>query len=100
MRKNNKEKLLFYVLIGLAVIGALRLIFQNPGRALIPILVFGGIFLLYKYPPHKWRMLWFQAQSKYFGSTRGVRGGRRMKRAKFRVIPGTKKDGDEPPKYH
>ena len=100
MRRYNKDKLIFYILIGLAIIGALSIIFRNPGRALIPILVFGGIYVLYKYPPHKWRMLWFQAKSKYLGSSRGVRGGRRTKRAKFRVIPGTKKDGGEPPKYH
>lgn len=104
MRRGQRQLILFYVFIGLAALGILQSIAVNPMGILLPAIVIGVIFLLYKYPPSGWR---------------GSPGGKRMyktsdgrtqdkrstqsKRAKFRVIPGTKRDDDDHdniPKYH
>lgn len=60
-------------------------------RLVIPILVFGAIFLLYKFPPSRWKK-----PSIHRGSAKG-----KTKNAKFRVINGSKdSDKDDFPKYH
>lgn len=60
-------------------------------RLVIPILVLGAIFLLYKFPPSRWKKT-----SMPRGSAKG-----KTKNAKFRVINGTKdSDKDDFPKYH
>lgn len=57
----------------------------------IPILVLGIIFLLYKFPPSRWKM----------SSTGRGPAKRKRKNAKFRVINGSKdSDSDDLPKYH
>jgi len=93
MRGNRNQKILFYVIIGLIVIGALSMVARNPGGAIIPVVVLGGVFLLYKYPPHTWKSLFRDVTSRRAGM-------HKSKRAKFKVIPGTKRSDDEPPKYH
>lgn len=99
MRRITKQKIVLYVIIGLIAIGLLSRIARNPSAAIIPILVFGGVFLLYKYPPHRWRTMFEQAR--YGGNDRNPRHKGRTKKAKFRVIPGTKRDDeDDLPKYH
>ncbi|OCT12409.1 hypothetical protein A8709_31780 [Paenibacillus pectinilyticus] len=73
------------ILIAIGLIVSLRALF-------IPILVLGTIFLLYKYPPSRWKK-----PSNGRGSVRG----KTTKNAKFRVINGTKDaDKDDFPKYH
>ncbi|CAN7603446.1 hypothetical protein LJR153_004502 [Paenibacillus sp. LjRoot153] len=58
---------------------------------LIPIFVLGVIFLLYKFPPSRWKKP---------SIPRGAEKGK-TKNAKFRVINGTKdSDKDDFPKYH
>lgn len=69
--------------IVLGIIGVVSVIVANPSAYIIPIIVFGVIFYLYKFPP----------------GGRGPRGPRRRRRIKLRVIQGHKKD-DEPPRYH
>lgn len=98
MRRFDRQKLPLYVILALMIIGLLSMMLRNIGNFLIPVLVFGTIFLLYKFPPNQWNRMFHQARSRF--SATGTRGGRRTKRAKFRVIPGSKKEDDDIPKYH
>lgn len=88
-----------YIIYGLAVIGFLRRFFDNPGPFLIPLFVFGAIFLLYKYPPNvlKRSLRRRTPPPRYSGSK-----APKTVKAKFRVIRGAKDDsGDQsPPRYH
>lgn len=88
----NRNSTVAYVIFGLIAIGILASILSNPGTFMIPILVFGVIFFLYKFPPNRWR------QPKRPSSSRFQKGKRRN--ATFRVIQGSKDGSDEPPKYH
>jgi len=99
MRGPRKQNLLFYVVFGFIAIGILSMIAKNPGGAIIPVVVLGGVFLLYKYPPQRWTFL-KRGGSPMRGFSDGPGGKRKTKRAKFRVIPGTKPDDDDKPKYH
>jgi hypothetical protein len=89
----NRQTTFAYIIFGLIGIGILSALFSNPAGMLIPVLVFGVIFYLYKYPPKSWRG---------FGrsSTRFTKPPKR-KNATFRVINGNRRDdSEEPPKYH
>ncbi len=83
-RKFSPIEIAIAILIAIGLLVSLRTLF-------IPILVLGIIFLLYKFPPSRWRK----------NSTgRGPAKGKR-KNAKFRVINGSKdSDSDDLPKYH
>ncbi|CAG7612666.1 hypothetical protein PAESOLCIP111_01559 [Paenibacillus solanacearum] len=87
----NRDRTIAYIIFGLIAIGLLSSIFSNPGAYIIPILVFGIIFWLYKYPPNRWRY-------NRMAAPRSGKGKRRN--ATFRVIPGSKNDPDDTPKYH
>ncbi|TLS52979.1 hypothetical protein FE782_06300 [Paenibacillus antri] len=103
MRGPRKQNLLFYVIVGLIAIGILSMIVRNPSGAIIPVVVLGGVFLLYKYPPQRWKFLRNDRRDgsgMWGASDGGVRKGRTTKRAKFRVIQGNKPDDDDKPKYH
>lgn len=80
-----------YIILGLALIGVASKALQ----LIIPIFVFGIIFLLYKYPPSRWRKPTFTTRSS--GSKTKEK---RTRNASFRVIDGNKGSTDEPPKYH
>jgi hypothetical protein len=76
--------------IAIGVLIAIGLLVNLPSF-FIPILVLGLIFLLYKFPPSRWKKPSF---------SRGPSKPKR-KNAKFRVINGTKEsDSDDFPKYH
>lgn len=51
----NKQAIIFWTFIALAAIGILTWL-GNGGlsRIIIPLVVFGVVFLLYKYPPRRW----------------------------------------------
>lgn len=91
MRYRNNT--IAYILFGLLAIGILASVFTNPGAIILPVLVFGTIFFLYKYPPNTWKRT-----KRSTPSSRFQRG--KAKKANFRVIPGSKDSNDEPPKYH
>ncbi|WP_438448788.1 hypothetical protein [Gorillibacterium sp. sgz5001074] len=87
-----------YIVFGLLAIGILSAFVTHPAPFIIPILVFGTIFLLYKFPPARWRRR---------GRTTVKRGAdtrhrdRERRKANFRVIYGNKPDSeDDPPRYH
>ncbi|MDD9267498.1 hypothetical protein ACFPES_10735 [Paenibacillus sp. GCM10023248] len=76
--------------IAIGVLIAIGLLVNLP-TLFIPILVLGIIFLLYKFPPNRWKTISFG------------RGPSKVKRknAKFRVINGSKdSDSDDYPRYH
>lgn len=73
-----------YVIIILIAIGVLSRLGTNPSAYVIPIIVLGTIFLLYKFPPKQWK---YRVKNK--------------RKNRFRVIQGKKnKGGDEPPPFH
>ncbi|MGO4274954.1 hypothetical protein AB4Z22_34850 [Paenibacillus sp. TAF58] len=83
-RKFSPIEIVIAILIAIGLLVSLRTLF-------IPILVLGIIFLLYKFPPSRW---------KKNSTGRGPAKGKR-KNAKFRVINGSKdSDPDDFPKYH
>jgi len=100
MNRMNRQQILFYVIIGLIAIGIISLIVRNPGAAVIPVAVFGIVFLLYKFPPDRWRGWLHNFRARMSGTGSGRGGKRNVKKAKFRVISGNKPDRDDPPRYH
>lgn len=87
-----------YLIFGLLAIGILSRFITNPAPFIIPLLVFGAIYFLYKFPPNRWS----------FGSRRTPNRGpaarhtdRERRKSNFRVIYGNKPGSeDEPPRYH
>jgi len=89
----------------LVAIGLIYGILTSPAAFIIPIVVLGGIFLLYKYPPAFLRGAGSarsrQPQVKQSRATAAkTKGSRpRSKNMPFRVIEGGKDDNDQP-RYH
>lgn len=81
-----------FVILG--IIGIISLISANPSRFIIPIVVLGAIFLLYKFPPRS------RSRSRGRGSGAHHRKRARKTQTHLYVIKGNKKDDDEPPRYH
>ena len=77
------------ILIVLICIGVLTRLMAHPGAFVIPAIVLGIVFLLYKIPPHRWR-------KKYEYNHRTQR------KSRLKVIHGRKRDDDDPkpPPYH
>lgn len=91
----HRHNTIAYVIFGLIAIGILFTVLTRPGALIIPLLVFGIIFWLYKYPPGRWR-----SRTKSFTPPRFSRTKPKRRNATFRVINGSKDSSDEPPKYH
>ncbi|RAV01047.1 hypothetical protein DQG13_13470 [Paenibacillus sp. YN15] len=91
-----------YIIYGLLVVGILYRFLVNPGPFLIPLLVFGVIFLLYKFPPNRLQKHGRPVHQRNKAAGRKRYDERERRKAHFRVIPGSKPDSDdeEPPKYH
>ncbi|CAM3587293.1 hypothetical protein [Marinicrinis lubricantis] len=91
MRQN--QKWIAAVIIIVMIIG----IVSSVRQLLIPIIVLGLIFVLYKLPPKRWKLIWTRMRLNQ------IQRSKQAKKAKFRVIDGNKnKDPDDPPKrmYH
>ncbi len=87
--KFRRDRLFWYVILGLVIIGIISML----RHLLVPVLVLGAIFLLYKFPPNRWGI----SSERRSASAKQ----RRAKRAKFHVIDGTKRnDDDDTPRYH
>jgi hypothetical protein len=82
------------VILVLAAIGILYRLVTHPSGMLIPVLVLGTVFLLYKFPPGRWRRRGGYRRDAAPRPPASASGNRRQNRnkAKFRVIPGNKKD--------
>ncbi|MFD2672747.1 hypothetical protein [Marinicrinis sediminis] len=92
----NTQKWVTGAIIGFLIIGILA----SLRSLLIPILVLGTVFVLYKFPPRWWKMQAYKAKM-----SRTQRDRNRQK-SKFKVVGGSKQDRDrsksdsEPPRYH
>jgi hypothetical protein len=88
----------------LAGIGFVWTLLYEPGHLLVPLVVFGIIALLIKFPPTRWSKGRTSPGRKYGPApvrNHRVAAKSAAKRAKFRVIQGAKTDNDaQPPKYH
>ncbi|QHW30301.1 hypothetical protein GZH47_05205 [Paenibacillus rhizovicinus] len=91
------------IILVLVVIGLVSQTISNPYQLLIPVFVFGAIYLLYKFPPGAARKANTKPQQRYkTNSRKDTQQASRSKTRKnmpFRVIEGGK-DDDDLPKYH
>jgi len=103
-----KQKVIAYILIAIVILGFVYTVIETPWLLITPIVVLGGIFLLYKYPPaflQKYART-TTAQSKHKSSystasnkSKVKRDRPRSKTVPFKVIEGGKDDNDTP-RYH
>lgn len=84
-----------YVIFALIAVGILSRFTSDPAGMIIPVAVFGIVFLLYKFPPSRWQWRKSAMSSSHFAKSKAKR-----KRGSFRVIQGNKTDDEEMPKYH
>lgn len=97
-----------YVIFFLLIIGILYTFYQSPSTLLIPVIVFGVIYLLYKYPILKWLTGSNRTQSERsrYKSALKKQKMHTSRRASFTVIKGSKADDrddgddDDRPLYH
>lgn len=92
------QRYIMYIILALAAIGLL----VSARQLLIPIGVFGVIYLLWKYPPDRWMGRARSSKSGPASRSEKRRKGATTKTGKFRVIDGSKKkeEQDDTPKYH
>ncbi|PYI55073.1 hypothetical protein DLM86_11090 [Paenibacillus flagellatus] len=88
---------LFIVLLALMAIGIIMSLMSNPFELVVAIVIFGGVFVLWKYPPARWR----KAPSRKPSSASRTKPREKRKNVPFRVIQGNKRDDDDNPHpYH
>ncbi|MEX2415854.1 MAG: hypothetical protein WD424_06900 [Paenibacillaceae bacterium] len=85
------SKTISYIIFGLIAIGILTRI----QSFWIPLLIFGIVFYLYKFPPKQFQRGQRNSSRRSSGSPKT-----NTKKSMFRVIKGNKKDDDDTPKYH
>jgi len=106
----KRHALIFGVAVVLAVLGFVQLLLIDPLRLirtlLIPVLVFGVIFLLYKYQPGRSKASKMpkvkpsaRTMEKVAAAKKTHTAGKR-KHYPFQVIEGSKGKNDDQPKYH
>jgi hypothetical protein len=97
----SKFKPWYFVLLALILLGIGLDLYANPGMMLIPVIVFGAVFLLYKFPPARARSAarHESVRTKERSQERSKSKQRNRKSVPFRVIDGGK-DDDNLPKYH
>lgn len=99
----NRFNFPIYIIGFLVLLGVFFQLRTNPGAIFIPIVVFGSIYLLWRYPPQTWKKN-NVSSSRTKKSRTDLK--RKRQRAKFRVIEGNKgrnsdyNDQDDLPKYH
>ncbi|RCX23131.1 hypothetical protein DFP94_101725 [Fontibacillus phaseoli] len=107
---SKKQAILFWVVIGLAAFSIINGLFAGGsfrlGGLLIPLIIVGVVFLLYKYPPRKYKKQTpkvkpsARTMAKVAAERRQASGTKR-KSYPFQVIEGQKgKNDDDLPKYH
>ncbi|MCU6710162.1 hypothetical protein M6D81_15800 [Paenibacillus sp. J5C_2022] len=93
------------VVLALLVIGIVTAMGNNLMAILLPVVIIGGIFLLYKYPPSLMggKQSGRRQDRGYQQRHKQRNGGKDRSRSKpmpFKVIEGGKEDNDDLPKYH
>jgi len=95
---SRKMSPMLIVILALVVIGLVSQSLTSPYQLIIPVVVFGAIFLLYKFPPGGARAA--KPRSRAIPRRDQPQGKPKTKKAMpFRVIEGGK-DDDNLPKYH
>jgi hypothetical protein len=95
---NRRIPPLGIVIAVLLVIGILASMRSFMSELLLAVIVFGGVFLLWKYPPARWRRPRARRPTSTFSRPKQKD---RRKRVPFKVIQGSKRDDDdEPDKPH
>ncbi|MBO7743970.1 hypothetical protein I8J29_07190 [Paenibacillus sp. MWE-103] len=97
----RKMSLPTIIILVLVVVGLVSQTISNPYQLLIPVFVFGAIYLLYKFPPGAKAKSPKPPQRYKTGARRDQQASRTKTRKNmpFRVIEGGK-DDDDLPKYH
>ncbi|MGO4544331.1 hypothetical protein AB4Z29_06005 [Paenibacillus sp. 2TAB23] len=103
-RSSGKWNVWSITLLALLVIGLANSMVTNLMSFVIPIVILGGIFLLYKYPPSFLRTGGAQQGRTHVTPSRATAAKTKPKKPRsktmpFRVIEGGK-DDDNLPKYH
>jgi len=90
------------ILLTLAAIGFVTMLIRYPAQLVIPAVVFGIVFLLYKFPPGRYRRREYRAPRPSARDRRksGSGAAARRKTVPFRVIDGGRDDDENRPKYH
>lgn len=90
-----------YVIYGLLIIGIISSFLANPFWFLVPLVMFGIIYLLYKYPPKRFQR---PGQTRVLNTkfSSSQRSKQDPKKNRFKVIYGNRRDNpdDDPPPYH
>ncbi|MDF2719893.1 MAG: hypothetical protein K0R28_6818 [Paenibacillus sp.] len=98
---NRRIHPFFILILILMGIGIVVRMMANPFELIVAIVIFGGIFVLWKYPPARWRKT---KMRKPTPPSSGKRTKEKRKNIPFRVIQGNKRDDDDPPEkpytYH
>ncbi|MDP5275685.1 hypothetical protein [Chengkuizengella axinellae] len=89
---NSRQRIVFYVILGLIVIGFLGSAFTNPKSFIIPLLVFGLVFYLYKFPPRRYRN---NHNYKNVAKIQKKQQRKKRRKHKFKVIDGNKSKNDK-----
>lgn len=106
----KRQAIIFYLTLGLAVFAIIDGLFGRGGMnwisLTIPLLIIGIVFLLYKFPPRKYRRQQPKVKPSArtmakLASERRQTTGNKRKHYPFQVIDGQKgKNDDDYPKYH
>jgi hypothetical protein len=83
----------------LAAIGLIAKLLEGSAEIILAVIVFGGVFLLWKYPPSSWRK---PSPRKPDTAQSRIRQKTKRKQVPFRVIQGNKRDDNDSdrPMYH
>lgn len=95
----------FFVIIALAVIGIADSFSRGAlGTLIIPLALVAIVFLLYKFPPSRFRKPRYrgasQARNRKEPAKLNAKPAAKRRASPFTVIEGRKNKEDEPPKYH
>ncbi|TCS96407.1 hypothetical protein [Hazenella coriacea] len=88
MKGTTAFNLWSYLILSLVALGLIRTLIESPLYVLVPLLIIGVIFLLYKYPP---RWLLKITSTPYQPRREQGKLNKKRKRRTFRVIDGNKK---------
>lgn len=87
-----KSKIILYTLVGLFIIGVIR---SNFFQLLIPLLLIGTIFFLYKFPLNRIRTL-FSPTKRRRSHLKVIQGKNTTRKQSSSV----RRDAEKPPRYH
>ncbi|TVY04436.1 hypothetical protein [Cohnella terricola] len=101
----NRIQPWFAVVLVLMAIGLFARLMQGSTQSwLIPLSLVAIVFLLYKFPPDRWRTLRKNSRTKVKRARPDFRKSaakaERRRTSTFTVIEGRKNKEDEPPRYH